>query len=564
MKFNDFSYKRVEIESFKTEFNQLLDAFRQAESFKDQDKVMTEINQLRKRFETMHTLVGIRHSVDTKDDFYDKENEYYDEVGPIYEGLINDYYQKLVSSKFRKELEKKWGELLFNIAEIQLKTFSPEIIPDLQEENRLSSEYGKLIASASIEFDGKTNNLSQMTPYMQSKDRKTRKSASEAVTEFFKENENKFDSIYDSLVKVRDRMAKKLGFDNYVELGYLRLGRTEYGSSEVEIFRNQVEEHLVPLTVALRERQRERLGYNTLFYYDENFAFNSGNATPKGDKNWMLENAKKMYSELSKETRDFFDFMVERELLDLESKPGKRAGGYCTYIADYQAPFIFANFNGTSHDVDVLTHEAGHAFQVFSSRHFEVPEYLWPTLEACEIHSMSMEFLTWPWMNLFFKEDEKKYKFDHLTAGLLFIPYGVTVDEFQHSVYQKPQASPEERKQMWREAEKKYLPSRNYQDNEFLESGAFWYRQGHIFGNPFYYIDYTLAQICAYQFWIKHQNNPNKTWEDYYRICQLGGSLPFLSLVEEANLKSPFEVDTIKQIIGPINQWLNGIDDRQL
>lgn len=549
---------------FEKEFKNLLESFRTANSFELQDNIMTQINEMRNSFETMHALVSIRHSINTNDEFYDKENEYYDNASPIYQGLIDTFYRDLVSSNFRKELEEKWGNLLFTIAETALKTFDPAIIPDLQEENKLTSQYGKLLASAKIEFDGKINNLSQMTPYTQSMNRQTRKSASEAVTKFFEDNEKDLDEIYDKLVKLRHQMALKLGYENYVKLGYLRLGRSEYGPEEVAIFRRQVEKNLVPITVELRKRQANRLGIDQLMYYDENLEYNSGNAKPKGDREWMVKHATTMYAELSPETKEFFDFMVEKNLLDLDSKPGKRAGGYCTYIADYKSPFIFANFNGTSHDVDVLTHEAGHAFQVYSSRQYQVPEYMWPTLEACEIHSMTMEFLTWPWMNLFFENDETKYKFSHLAAGVLFIPYGVTVDEFQHFVYENPDASPEERKAKWREVERKYLPTKNYEDNAFLEKGGFWFRQGHIFGNPFYYIDYTLAQICAYQFWIKYNENPKEAWQDYLRLCKAGGSQPFLELVKYAKLKSPFEEDTINFVSKPIRAWLDKIDDKKM
>ncbi|HAE42530.1 MAG TPA: M3 family oligoendopeptidase [Clostridiales bacterium] len=564
MRFEEYAYTRVDMNEFEKEFKNLLESFRTANSFELQDNIMTQINEMRNSFETMHALVSIRHSINTNDEFYDKENEYYDNASPIYQGLIDTFYRDLVSSNFRKELEEKWGNLLFTIAETALKTFDPAIIPDLQEENKLTSLYGKLLASAKIEFDGKINNLSQMTPYTQSMNRQTRKSASEAVTKFFEDNEKDLDEIYDKLVKLRHQMALKLGYENYVKLGYLRLGRSEYGPEEVAIFRRQVEKNLVPITVELRKRQADRLGIDQLMYYDENLEYNSGNAKPKGDREWMVKHATTMYAELSPETKEFFDFMVEKNLLDLDSKPGKRAGGYCTYIADYKSPFIFANFNGTSHDVDVLTHEAGHAFQVYSSRQYQVPEYMWPTLEACEIHSMSMEFLTWPWMNLFFENDETKYKFSHLAAGVLFIPYGVTVDEFQHFVYENPDASPEERKAKWREVERKYLPTKNYEDNAFLEKGGFWFRQGHIFGNPFYYIDYTLAQICAYQFWIKYNENPKEAWQDYLRLCKAGGSQPFLELVKYAKLKSPFEEDTINFVSKPIRAWLDKIDDKKM
>jgi M3 family oligoendopeptidase len=399
---------------------------------------------------------------------------------------------------------------------------------------------------------------------MENPDRSVRKAAYEAYSGFFRDHEADFDRIYDELVKVRDRMAKKIGYASYVEMAYDGLLRTEYGPKEVKAYREAIGKHIVPLVVKLRERQAKRLGLDELKYYDEAIEFTTGNATPKGTPEWIINNGKTMYTELSPETEEFFNFMTDHDLLDLVTKKGKQAGGYCTYIPDHKAPFIFSNFNGTSGDIDVLTHEAGHAFQVYSSRAYEVPEYSFPTYEACEIHSMSMEFFTWPWMKLFFEEDTNKYHFSHLQGTLLFLPYGVSVDEFQHFVYENPTATPAERKLKWREIEKKYPPLKNYDDNEFYDRGGFWFKQLHIFTSPFYYIDYTLAQVCALQFWIRSRKEGKKAWEDYVSLCKEGGSKPFLELVKIAGLQNPFQPETIPSILPEIEAYLDAVDDLSL
>ena len=564
MNFNDYKYERIDIDAVKKQFEELIGSFSKADSAEKQCEIMDKVINLRNHIDTMITLVSIRHSINTADDFYDKENDYCDEISPLLYGFTTDFYKALVTSKFRKELEDKYGKFLFDQAECSLKTFNEEVIPQLQEENKLSSKYDKLIASAKIPFDGEERTLSQMAPYTQSKDRNIRKDAAKKVAEFFSAHKNDFDEIYDKLVKVRTEIAHKLGFKNYVELAYARLRRLDYNAQDVSGYRKQVLENIVPLHSELRERQAKRLGIDKLKFYDEPIKFNSGNADPHGDPEWILNHGKTMYRELSKETDEFFTFMTENNLLDLLSKKGKNSGGYCTYIPDYKSPFIFANFNGTAHDVDVLTHEAGHAFQVYESRGYEVPEYLWPSYEACEIHSMSMEFLTWPWMGLYFENDEDKYKFIHLSEALLFIPYGVTVDEFQHWVYENPEATPEERRNKWLETEKKYLPTRDYGEIDELKEGIFWFRQGHIFGTPFYYIDYTLAQVCAFQFWIKSRENREKAWEEYLNLCRLGGSKPFFELMKAANLKNPFNEGTIASVIPKIREFLDSIDDMKM
>ena len=564
MNFNDYKYERPEMKEVKEKAVGILKDMENAKSKEAFLDGMDEFIKLRLHVESMFQLVSIRHSIDTRDEFYDKESDYVDMAMPELQDLVTKFYHVILDTPFNGDVEEKYGKHLLNLAELSIKAFKPEIIEDMQVENKLSSEYSKLVASASIMFEGEERNLSGLVPFMENPDRATRKAAYEAYSGFFSEHEKEFDRIYDELVKVRHKMAKKLGYENYVQMSYDGLLRTEYGPEEVKTYREAILKHIVPLVVKLRKRQANRLGIDELKYYDEAIEFTTGNATPKGSPEWIIDNGKKMYTELSTETKDFFDFMIEHELLDLVTKKGKQAGGYCTYIPDFKSPFIFSNFNGTSGDIDVLTHEAGHAFQVFSSRDYEVPEYSFPTYEACEIHSMSMEFFTWPWMENFFKEDTDKYKFSHLQGTLLFLPYGVTVDEFQHFVYENPEATPEERKLKWREIEQKYMPLKNYEDNDFYNRGGFWFKQLHIFTSPFYYIDYTLAQVCALQFFIRSRNEGQKAWDDYVALCKEGGSKPFLELVELAGLKNPFIPETIPSILPDIEAYLNSVDDAKL
>ncbi|MBK5252411.1 MAG: M3 family oligoendopeptidase, partial [Peptostreptococcaceae bacterium] len=399
--------------------------------------------------------------------------------------------------------------------------------------------------------------LSEMKPFQMDLDRSVRKAANEAKYSFMSGHGDDFDEIFDCLVKVRTRMARKLGYDNFVQMGYDRMQRTDYDAKMVSDYRKSIKRYITPLATSMRERQRKRLGIDRLYHYDESIFYKDGNAAPIGGHDFLVEQAQKMYSELSAETGEFFGFMKENELMSLKSMPGKSPGGYCTYISKYKSPFIFSNFNGTTDDVDVLTHEAGHAFQTYMSRKYLLMEYNFPTLEACEIHSMSMEFLTWPWMENFFGKDADKYRFGHLSHALMFIPYGAAVDEFQHEAYENPDAAPEDRRRMWNEIETKYLPHRDYGENDYLNSGGFWHQQGHIFKNPFYYIDYTLAQTCAFQFWKNAEKSREKAWNSYVDLCGLGGSKSFLELVGVAGLESPFEEKSFISLASHIDDWLN-------
>ncbi|PHI20759.1 M3 family oligoendopeptidase [Lewinellaceae bacterium SD302] len=558
--FQDFEYVRPDLESLEKEFREVLGAIKVAKSLADAKQGILAIDQLRGRIATMSNICHIRYTINTKDEFYAAEKDWGDQHYPATEAWKKDFYELLLNHPLRAELEAEFGQQLFKIAELSMVTFRPEILPDLQQENKLSSEFVQLKASAEIELDGETYNLSQIHTKEIDPDRAIRRRAAKAKWRWYAEKQDELDGIFDGLVKTRTAAARSLGFDNFVELGYARMLRTDYNEQMVKQFRRQVVEHIVPLANQLYERQRERLGLEELHYYDENFRFPGGNPKPQGPPDWILDQARGMYDELAPETSQFFRLLEDRNLMDVVAKDGKATGGYCTYISDHGAPFIFSNFNGTSGDIDVLTHEFGHAFQVYSSRHLKPLEYNWPTYEACEIHSMSMEFFTYPWMDKFFGPDSEKYYFSHLAGAVRFIPYGVAVDEFQHRIYAEPDLSPAQRHAVWRELEEKYLPHRNYAGNEFLEQGAFWIRQNHIFSAPFYYIDYCLAQICAFQFWARDRQDHSSAWNDYLRLCKAGGSKSFLGLVKLAGLKSPFAAGTVEQTLGVVREELNAVN----
>lgn len=559
-KFSQMKFKKPDLKKIERDCDAIINEFTSAETFEAQNKALKKMFKYSQHLYTNFSIAYVKYTCDTQDPQNVANQELIDEISPLIGVFSNRFNKALVSSKFRPELEAKWGKHLFNMVECQLETFDEKIVPELQEINKLSSEYTKLMAAAKIEFRGETYNLSQMGKFSTSPDRKTRKEAAIASAKFFEDNFDKIGEIYDKLVKTRHVMAQKLGYENFIELGYKSLTRTDYNAEDVKGYREQIYTDLVPLTNKLFKEQAKRLKIRNPQAYDYNIMFLSGNATPKGDRDYLVDKASKMYAELSPETDAFFTFMKENELLDLETRQGKAGGGYMTYFPDYKAPFIFSNFNGTSGDVDVLTHEVGHAFQGYMSRYISCPDYHMPTAEACEIHSMSMEFIAHPWMEYFFNEEADKYRYSHTVDALTFIPYGVAVDEFQHFVYENPEITHEERCAKWREIEKKYLPHKKYDHTPVLEKGGYWMRQGHIFGTPFYYIDYTLAQVVAFQFFNEVRRDHGKAWRKYVKLCKMGGKYPFTELLKRANLKNPFVAGTVKNAVKPLKKYLKGFD----
>ena len=562
MKFKEMQYERISVESIAEEEKKLIKALKEAKSFAEAEAAFLEEDKLSGHVSTMSALASIRHSIDTTDKFYDDEQNYWNNAFPQIQVYSQEWTQALLASPFRKEFEEKYGSIIFVNAEMELKTFSPEIIPLLQQENELVTAYEKLLASAEIPFEGEHYTISQMSPFKNDPDDARRLAAWKAEGQWYKDNQEELDRIYDQLVKLRDEMGKKLGYENFLPLGYYRMQRNSYDKNDVEKFRAAVQKYVVPVAVKVYERQAKRLGKTyPMSYADNAMEFRSGNPKPQGTPDDIVAVAKKFYEWRSPETAEFFNHMIEDELMDLLSTKGKQGGGYCAGLRDYKTPFIFANFNGTQHDVEVVTHEAGHAFADYTNRNRVPIGTCGPSLEACEVHSMSMEYFAEAFADQFFGPDGNKFKYSHLSGSLCFIPYGTMVDHFQHIVYENPQLTPAERHAKWKELLAIYQPWMKL-DGEipFYAEGQSWQRQHHIYSMPFYYIDYCLAQTVALQFWNRIQKDQNDAWKHYMAYTVQGGSVVFTELLKNAGLDSPFEGDCLKEVCETAAKYLDNFD----
>ena len=556
-KFSQIPYVRPDAEAVKASLKRTAEEMRKAESYEQMRDLYLAAQKELQGWETMNTVANIRNTVDTNDAFYEQEMQFLNEENPNLMLLVQEMEKVILECPWREQWEKEYGTFFWKNMEINQKLADESVVPEMVEESNLTQQYSKVSATAVTLFRGKECNFYALLKHMQSTDRQERKEAMMAWGDLYEKISGELDEIYDKLVEVRCRIAEKLGFDSYIDFIYLSRGRYDYTAEDVKNFRRQIKEVVVPLCQHLRDAQAERLGVEKLHYYDEELIFPEGNAVPMGSSRELVEKARKMYQEISPQTGEFFNFMVEHELFDLETRAGKRPGGYCTFLPDFKAPFIFSNFNGTSADVDVLTHEAGHAFEAYTAAK-EVPlmDMVFPTSEVAEIHSMSMEQFAYPWMECFFGEKADDYRYAHLMNGLEVIPYMVCVDEFQHRVFEKPSMTHEERRMVWHELEETYLPWRDYDGHEFLEKGGFWMQKQHIFLFPFYYIDYALAQMGAYQFYGRMKEDRRKAWEDYYRLCRAGGSKGYFELLELAKLDNPFQEGTVKKIVESLREDL--------
>ena len=547
-RFSEMPYQRPAIEDIKNESSLLLKNWDAAKTADEQIEVIKQWDQNQVAFQSNQTLAMVHFQQATTDPKTKAEKVFFDDLSPVKLEADLNFLKRVTSSDHRDALETQIGHQAFALWDCFLGTFEPSIADLKRKEAQLCTEYSELLAGLQVEFQGKTVNLSTLRGFYGDADREVRKAAQRTRSEALGAISPDLDRIYDALVGVRHEMATKLGYENFIPLGYKRMDRTDYTDADVAEFRKQVKDYVVPLAGKIYARRASALGIDAVSFHDESVRDLSGVPRPKGDHTWMMEQAKGLFDSLGDDFGSFFRMMADCELLDLTARPGKSGGGFCADIPRYGVPFIFANFNGTQDDVNVFTHECGHAFQNWSSREQSLLVYHWPTYEAAEIHSMSLEFLSYPYMDRFFGDDAERYRTGHLEDALLFLPYGCAVDEFQHRVYEDPTMTPDERAALWTELEKTYLPHRKYDGLDHMASGRLWQQQRHIYAMPFYYIDYCLAQTCALQMWHGANQDRASVMERYRKLCSLGGSLAFTGLLKAVGLSNPFEPGSLSDV----------------
>ena len=558
MRFSEMPYSRPDLDGFKSLCERTAQVLRTSEDKDESVKAFLSCQDALVHINTMFSLGECRHTLDTADAFYSAENDFIDEQGPEVSGAFDDVRKALLASPVRKELSAFFGDLFFTNLEIEDRSFKPELIPLMQEENKLMSTYQELTSNAEVEWEGKMIPLTMLGKYKQNPDRAVRIKAFTLEGEYYDSHAAELDEIYDKLVHIRDRQARMLGHKNYLQLGYDRLGRNCYGPKEVAEFRKMILEDVVPVVTGVKHAQRDRIGVDTLYLYDDPFWFPDGNADPQGSAEDILNAGRDLYHKMSPETSEFIDFMYDNDLLDVLSRKGKAPGGYCTQFDEFSSPFIFANFNGTAADVDVLTHEGGHAFAAYRAFKNGLPNYYMnPTIEACEVHSMSMEFLTAPGHGKFFGDKTKKYAYYHAADSLCFLPYGCLVDAFQHKVYENPDLTPAQRHELWDSLEKQFRPYLCRDGMPFYGRGAGWQRQLHIYLDPLYYIDYCMAQTVAFDFFTASLEDYEDAWKRYLSFVDKGGTKTFAELVRGAGFPCPYEKGAIRDVALKIGKWLD-------
>ena len=558
MKFNEMTYTRPDIGALLARCKELAAKAAAAPDGDALVRLYYEQSEAFAEYNTAANLANIHYTCDTRDEYWKAEQDFFDANGPAVTNASVEISRAFLANPHVAALTEKFGTTCVAGMKNAVLSMDDRTVELQQQFNALVSRYQQIYGGALVELDGKQLTIPQLGPYKEDLDPAVRRAAYEAEAGYFDAHRAELDELYGQIVQNLNAQARVMGYHDYSELSYVRMNRIGYGPEEIRKFRDQVANDVVPQLQKVMALRAKRTGIAHPAFTDLPILFRDGNPKPIPGYKARMDAARTMYHELSPETAEFIDFMQDNELFDVESRPGKMSGGYMTSLPSYKAPFIFANWNNTSGDVDVLTHECGHAFEGYvAERDPAIPADLeCPGMESAEIHSMAMEFLTAPWHHLLFGRDTDKYALLHAEDSFVFLAYGCEVDEFQHIMYQNPDLTPDERNAEWLKLEKKYRPWIDFDNLPFYGRGAGWQRQLHIYECPFYYIDYCLSTMAALQFFLLSLTDHKDAWERYLRLVRRAGTASYTELLETAGLKVPFEEGSIKGIAQQMTDWL--------
>jgi M3 family oligoendopeptidase len=538
--FAEIAPREPDHDAFLVRYDALSARIERAVAPDDAIAAIRDWDALRREFLDWDAMANLRFHQATGDPVAIADSDRSSARKPVYAARDAHFKRAVLASPFRPEIVDAFGAHVLALWGCDVEAIDDRIVAHLKAEAVLEDEYVALLGAAQIAYDGAVYSLPGIAQFGEDADRSVRETATRAKWAYYEAHRAELDRVYGGLVRERTAAARALGYSSFTELGYRRMRRTDYGPSDVAALRDEVVREIVPLCARIVAEQARAIGVDRLMPWDLE-VYDTADRLRPPTGNALTDAARVALASAHPDLGRFADLMIAGGLHDLPIRDGKAGGGFCTSFPTYGLPFVYANCNGTTHDVNVLVHELGHAFQCFESRDKALADHLWPTLDACEINSMGMEFLVRPHFDAFFGDEAERYRRRHLAASLLLLPYGCAVDHFQHLVYERPDATPAERNAMWRSVEARYLPWRVAGGIPHIENGGSWQQQRHIYKFPFYYIDYVLAMSCALQFWTASLENADDAIERYVALCARGGEAPFQTLVRSAGLRSPFD-----------------------
>ena len=546
-KFNEINYIRPNYNDIKEELTSLIKKLSLTNEQTEYLTIFKQIIEIQNNIEEMHDYVDIRNMRDSTNEFFNKEIIFWNEYKYQFDLLFQPFYQQCINTKFKAQLEEIIPENFFNTIEFQLKMNSDELVELQKKENELKIQYRKII-NEKITFEGKERNLSYISGYFSSQDRHIRKKAHNAVNDFYYNKQLELDEIFYNLINIRNKIANKLGFDNYSTYSLYKLRRFGYDYSDISRFRNNIVKYIIPLYKKINEWKKQELAIEEIEYYDTIYFKEMPELLYYG--NDLLVEFKNSLKNINKELYNFYLDMLENGYIDLETRDNKINFAITNYLSKTAIPVITGNFKNSYLDLQTLCHEFGHAYQKYNAgikdKNYIVSSLLkYPTFDIAEMFSYAMELICMNYTeNLFTENDYKKYCFMKIYNMINTLPYICLIDEFQEKIYSLEKLSKNDIHNIWLELSKKYCFEKNNQGHINLDKGGYFYRQNHIFDNPFYYIDYALSYFGAFVIADECKNNLNL----FKEIGSVASYYPLNTLIDKYNIPSPFDENSVKNI----------------
>ena len=538
---------------------------RTVENADDLESLFKDISDMAEHVSEAGARLYIGMTCDTENE--DKQSafmSFVENIRPKISEISNNIDLKIASLDFLESLPERY-DLILRSMHNSIEIFREENIPLSVECTRLSTEYQKITGAMTVEFDGMERTMPQMRKFLESNDRDIRRLAWTKVRKRRMVDSERISEIMDDLVRIRHTIAINSGFENYVDYAFRSMERFDYTPNDCLAFHEAVAIHCMPLIHSINEERRNGFGYDKLMPWDVNEKsgdspdiFGRPPLQPFEEVDDLVSTTSKIFHLLSPELGAMFDRLIEGNVLDLDSRKGKAPGGYQYNLEKTGLPFIFMNASGQQGDVETMIHEAGHAFHTMYCSHHELIQDRNYPIEFAEVASMSMELLTQPYWDEFYdsKETSDRARKMHLEAIIGLLAWICRIDAFQHWMYSNPSHTREERSKAWLDLREKYGPRTDWSGFEEDES-LFWQTQGHLFGAPFYYIEYGIAQLGALQIWMTQLKDPEKALNDYANAMKLGNTRTLPHLFRSADIRLSFDKEHIGNLVGLVKRSLS-------
>ena len=494
-------------------------------------------------------------NTEKKDDFLN----FVENVRPKLSEFSDKLNRRIIEHSSLENLPERYNLMIRGIVS-DIEIFRVENIPLGVEQTKLVTEAQGITGAMTVEFEGKERTFPEMRGFLESNDRTQRKEAWESMVNRWMENSEELSEIFDKLIKIRHKIALNAGFKSYTDYMFRAMHRFDYSVEDCLIFHKSIEEICMPIVKKINSERKSSFGLNKLSPWDVNEKSGSGPdiagkppLRPFETVDEMVTKLSQLFHNMSNDLGVKFDKLVEMDTLDLETRKGKAPGGYQYYLEKSRIPFIFMNAAGLQGDLETMIHESGHAFHSLYCGHLELIDERDYPIEFAEVASMSMELLTQPGWSIFYEEqnDADRAKISHLEGVVFLLPWIATIDAFQHWIYANPEHTREERKLQWISLRERFGSVMDWEGNEDFRELS-WQQQGHLFGVPFYYVEYGIAQLGALQLWQTHRKNPKKALKDYSNAMELGNTKTLPDLFAAAELELGFDAEHLNSLIGEV------------